>query len=574
MKLLGFEFKRAGAETNISPLPTDTLDNNAAIVVDSAPGGFINSINSITLDQQSNTENEYITQYRNLLFIPEVDQCVEEIVGEAVIMPEDGTKSVTVDLSQLDSISDGTKKKIEDAYDVVYDLLMFNRKGHDIFKRWYVDGRLNYFVHIDNSNPNDGIQSVQFVDPRKIKKVREVQRQYDASQQLIVVAGEREYFIYNEIGIGMQTQQQNPTVSSLSGTTRNDAIITDDAVVYAPSGIVDPASGFVLSHLHKALRTANNLRMMEDAVLIYRLSRAPERRVFYIDTGNLPKAKAEQYVQEIANKQRSKVVYDVATGEIKNDKKYLAMTEDFWLPRREGSTGTQITTLEGGQQVGEMGESEYFKDKLYTAMNVPASRFQDQPSMFSAGTAITRDELRFSRYINRLRTNFNVLFEDMLKRQCILTGIMTADEWYEIKNGVYFKYAEDNYFAEAVKQERLQGVGNILTMLDPYVGKYFSREYIYNQVIGMTDDEMNKEKKLIAADKELQDMMSADEEGAAPKAESVIHQPTSINESRHNIVDSSILHDLGELKDSELALNESIMAFLNEQNNDECSKYR
>lgn len=555
MRLFGFQIGAPEAQQK-STLATDVMDNNSSIKIEtSAAGGFINAhVNAISLDNQTNTENGFIEKYRDMIYVPEVDQCIEEIVAESVIVSEDG-RNIEVDLSNVE-LSDSIKTKITEAFEYVYDVMMFNRKGHDIFKRWYIDGRVNYFINIDNDNPSGGIQSIQYVDPRKIKKVREVVRNYDAQGQTMIVTGEREYFIYNERGIGSAVQSKQMMGGTLQGggVQSQDMIIAPDAVAYAPSGLIDPQTGMVISYLHKALRTAANLRMMEDATLIYRLSRAPERRIFYIDTGNLPKAKAEQYVQEIANKQRSKIVYDVATGEIRNDKKYMALTEDFWLPRKEGSRGTEITTLEGGQQVGELGEAEYFKEKLYVSLNVPQSRFADQPSFFSGGTNVTRDELRFSRFIGRLRSSFNVLFDELLRVQLTLTGVMSKDEWDNIKSQIIYKYSADNYFAEAVEQEKLASIVANLQGLDQFVGKYVSREYVYTKVFGMTEDEAKLEKKLMKADKELQAMLQADQPQPMQAAPPIGEDETpEVN---------SLLIEFEELKESELELNRAITATL------------
>lgn len=574
MKIFGFTIGES-RPTEASPIAREAFDTNAAIKIESnVAGGFINShINAISVDSQTNTENENIEKYRDIIFVPEVDQCIEEIVGDAIISSEDG-RNVELDLSQL-GIPDATKKKMIEQFEVVYDLLMFNRRGHDIFKRWYVDGRLNYFVHINRDAPNEGIASLQYVDPRKIKKIREVSRAYDQSSQTMVVSSEREYFIYNERGIGSAVQSKTSVNNMSVGMQSQDIIIASDSVVFVPSGITDPQSGLVISHLHKALRPATNLRMMEDATLIYRLSRAPERRVFYIDTGNLPKAKAEQYVQEIANKQRSKIVYDVNTGEIKNDKKYMALTEDFWLPRKEGSRGTEIDTLQGGQQVGEMGESEYFKNKLYVAMNVPQSRFAEQPSMFSSGTDITRDELRFGRFVSRVRSNFNVLFDELLRIQCTLTGVFSNEDWSEIRSKIVYKYEEDNHFTESVKQARLEAIGNILAMFDQFVGKYVSREYVYKNILDMTDDEMKQEQKFIKNDAELQQQLEDARNaqlGIDPNApdqgqDSGGDDPSQVTSGAPSPgfvsgVSEELISEMFDMKESEVALNEALTNYL------------
>lgn len=272
-----------------------------------------------------------------------------------------------------------------------------------------------------------------------------------------------------------------------------DIVLTADSVVHCNSGIIDSTSSAVLSHLHKALRSANNLRMMEDAMVIYRLVRAPERRIFYISTGNLPNSKSQQYVQEIANTHKNKIIYDVTTGEIKNDRKFLAMTEDYWIPRKDGDKGTQIETLPGGEQIGETAEPEYFKAKLYASLNVPMSRFSSQPSLFNAGSEITRDELRFSRFIERLRSKFNTIFEDLLGKQVVLTGIMSIEEWEAMRDDIKFDYAEDNYYAEAQANEMETNRLNMLAQADPFVGKYISMEYVYKNILKMSDEDMKAE---------------------------------------------------------------------------------
>ena len=328
--------------------------------------------------------------------------------------------------------------------------------------------------------------------------------------------------------------------------------MTKESIIYVPSGIVEPNLGFTISYLHHAIRTANNLRMMEDSMLIYRLVRAPERRVFYIDTGNLPKAKAAQYVQEIADKNKTKVVYDVSTGEIRNDKKFMAMTEDYWIPRKEGSKGTEIETLPGGEQVGETGEAEYYKNKLFTALNVPKSRFAEQPSLFSSGTTVTRDEVRFSRFISQLRGKFIVLFEEILGRQLVLKGVMTANEWDDEKGKISYNFAEDSHFAEALKQEKLESRADLLSRLDPFVGKYISREYVYKEVFCMTDEEMKEEMKK--------------SEGDRAWAQSFMPEPIPTNESFDQPSSSDeLLENLNEIKASEMELNQALTDFVRSQ---------
>ena len=473
----------------------------------------MNQIHSISMDVAAKEENKLIGQYRELVNIPEVDLCIEEIVQEAIIFPKDGENAIDIDLSNLDDkqYSVKVKKLMQEEFKTVYDLLHFNRKGHDIFKRWLVDSRINYYKLIDNDNLEDGIQGLTYIDPRKIKKVQESNRTIDPDTRALVINDYKEFFYYNENGIKNIDEEKKRSengngVSALTAykqsTTQPINILTRDSVAYAPSGINDSSGKMVVGYLHKVLKTANNLQLMEDSMLIYKLSRAPERRVFYIDTGNLPKGKAEQYVKGIADKYRTKVVYDAKSGEIKNDRKFNALTEDFWLPRSGGSKGTEISTLPGGSNSGDTEETEYFKDKLFDAMGVPKARFEEQNTMFSGGTQITRDEIRFSRLIERLRTSFNMLFEDILGTQLILKNIIDVEDWANIKNKITYKYAEDNYFKEAVALERMQLIASLMQQYDMLTGKWVSKEFVYKNVAMFTDDEIAEIKEQIASEED------------------------------------------------------------------------
>lgn len=552
IKLFGFTFGKQ--EENVaSPV---LRDDDASIKVESAPGFISPHINSISLDNNAATENEYITKYRDISMIPEVNQCVEEIVSESVIQDTDDLY-VTLNMDKLE-FSESIKKKIEAEFETVYNILLFSRKGHDIFRRWYIDGRLNYQVLIDNENSKQGIQGLRYIDPRKIKKVREAIKAIDKDSQTEVIVDYKTYFIYNDKGVGSLVQSQKNMSAPGTHAQSQDIVMTDESVVYVTSGLTDPLYGFTISYLHHALRASNNLRMMEDSALIYKLVRAPERRVFYIDTGNLPKAKAAQYVQEIADKNKTKVVYDVSTGEIRNDKKFMAMTEDYWIPRKEGSRGTEIETLPGGDSVGEMTEAEYFKDKLYTALNVPKSRFSDQPTLFSGGTQITRDEIRFSRFINQLRTKFSALFEELLGRQVVLKGIMSKEDWDDIKVRIDYEFAEDSYFAEALKSEKLQQQAAILAQFDPFVGKYVSREFVYKDILGMTDEEAKEQMKQIENDAEWHEAhrILENPDLVTPT------EPTPQTEDVTKSSDPILIESLLEIGASELELNKALTDFV------------
>lgn len=497
MKLFGIEIFQE-KQVPMNPISMDTPSTDSSVVINSTSlnstqsaafaAGFATSINALSADTLGKEENELITEYRNLLGVAEVEHCVDEIVNEAIVYPKDGGYAIMVNLSNLDEkvYTQKLKDSIKAEFEYVYDIMMFHRKGHDIFRRWFVDSRVNYFKNIDSDNPGEGIQSLQFIDPRKIKKVTESNRVIDKVTGKLVTNSYKEYFRYDD------NSENDKKKNNLTGfnpmQTQTISILTRDSVAYAPSGLTDASGRLVIGHLHNALKIANNLKLMEDSMLIYKLSRAPERRIFYIDTGNLPKAKAEQYVKEIADKYKTKAAYDVKTGKIKNDRAFLAITEDFWLARGGNGSGTQIDTLPGGNNSGDTSEVDYFKDKLYIAMKVPKSRFEEPVGMFNAGTMITRDEVRFSRYIEKLRSSFSVLFNEILGTQLILKGIITPEEWNNIKNKVTYTYEEDNYFTEQVKAEKLGQIANYIQIFDGYVGKYFSREYFYKTVCQLNED--------------------------------------------------------------------------------------
>lgn len=487
MKLLGFKFERDKGDAQLqsfAPAPTESSIDVAALDAFSSPIAH-------TLETEYNdikSENQLIDKYRETAMISEVDQAIEEIVSEAIIKSED-EKSVEINLSDID-LSESVKAKIHECYKDIYNMLDFNKKGHDIFRRWYIEGRINYALMIDNEKPKEGIQELRFIDAKKIKKVREFARKSrDSEFQNVIKNSEvKEYFIYSPGGI----DNNRAGIDVSSGTP-----VAPDSMVYIHSGLLDYRTNIPLSYLHKALRPASNLRMMEDAIVIYRLTRAPERRIFYIDVGNLPKGKAEQYMRQIAAKHKNKIVYDVNTGEIKNDRRHLAMTEDYWLPRREGSRGTEIDTLAGGENLGNIEDVEYFRKKLYKSLNVPASRLESENEMFSKGTEVTRDELRFARFINRLRTQFASLFEELLSRHVVLKGIMSLEEWDEYKSNIHFDFREDNFFSEALESEILQTRMNNLQLVDSYVGRFYSEEWVQKNILKMSDDEIKYEQKKI-----------------------------------------------------------------------------
>jgi hypothetical protein len=434
----------------------------------------------VDLDGVTRNEVELITRYREMSMQPEIESAVDDIVNEAIVEDADGVV-VELDMTEV-KVSQKIKDKINDEFDNILRMLNWKDMSHEIFRRWYIDGRLFYHMVIDETNPKDGVKELRYIDPRRIRKIREILRTKDPKTGIDLIARVNEYFLYNDRGI-------MGTYSNLG--TR----IAVDSVVYVTSGLLDSKRAMVLSYLNKAIKPLNQLRMLEDATVIYRLARAPERRVFYIDVGNLPKVKAEQYLRDIMTKYRNKIVYDANTGDVRDDRRFLAMQEDFWLPRREGGKGTEITTLPGGQNLGEITDVEYFQKKLYKALGIPFSRMEsNQPGGFSMGrtTEISRDEIKFSRFVDRLRTKFSGLFDTALKTQLVLKGICTTEEWEEIRQFLRYDYRRDNNFAELKETELMTSRVTTLQLVDPYVGKYFSIEWVRRNILRQTDEDIKE----------------------------------------------------------------------------------
>ena len=483
MNIFGFEILRKREET-LDPSTTPS------VVTPQIEDGAINiSAGShygiyVDIDGSYRSEVDLVTKYRTMAMQPEVEQAIEDIVNESVVHDEEGNsvKIMVGDLEQPQSIKD----KITEEFKNVLKLLDFNNNGGDIFRRWYVDGRLYFNVIIDPNNPRAGIQNLINIDPRRIRKVRNVKKKKDKVTQTEVIDNIEEYFIYNE-------KTLNNTVSNpiLTGNYSGGTKLTNDSVVYLTSGLYDPARSTVLSYLHKAIRPMNQLRFVEDAIVIYRLSRAPERRVFYVDVGNMPKMKAEQYLRDLMIKYRNKLVYDSTTGEIRDDRRQLSMLEDFWMPRRGEGKSTEITTLPSGQNLGELSDVNYFERKLYKSLNVPISRLEAQQG-FTLGRSneITRDELKFMRFIEKLRARFSIMFDELMARQLSLKGICTLDEWEEFKQSVHYDFLKDNNFAELKEAELLQNRVALLNVVDPYVGNYFSKAWVRKHVLNLTEDDI------------------------------------------------------------------------------------
>ena len=478
-ELFGFKFEKIkddkGSEKFTPPTPDDGT-------LDVAGGGFFGQI--LDTDGRERTEQDLIRRYRDIANQPECDSAIEDIVNESIVSDE-RDQSVSIVLERL-PYAKKIKDSIRKEFDEVLSLLDFDVKGHDIFRRWYVDGRLFYHKVINKSAPKKGIQELRYIEPKKIRKVRELKKDLKSGSSVELIKGVEEYYIYNEKGL------------QVSGGTQEGIKIAPDSVTYCPSGLIDQNRGHVLSYLHKAIKPVNQLRMIEDAVVIYRISRAPERRIFYIDVGNLPKIKAEQYLKDVMNRYRNKLVYDASTGEIRDDRNHMSMLEDFWLPRREGGRGTEISTLPGGSNLGEIDDIKYFQNKLYRSLNVPVSRMEAENN-FSLGrsTEITRDELKFTKFVQRLRKKFTPLFTDLLKTQLILKGIVTLEEWPQIKEHIQYDFLQDGHFAELKKAEILKEQLDTLQTVESYIGTFFSKKWVQNNVLNMTDNEVEDMQKQI-----------------------------------------------------------------------------
>ncbi len=471
----GFEIKRKDQEKEdrkrasfVAPMDEDEGIGN---VINA--GGHYGQYVDINGDQ-AKSEKELIYKYRNISQHTECDAAVEDIVNEAIVS-DDASAPVSLVLDDLDQ-PDRIKKLMTEEFEHVVSLLNLNWYGHDIFRRWYVDGRLYYHKIIDEANPKNGLVELRSIDPTKIRKVRELKKEKDPKTGAEIVVGASEYFIFQNDSLGVKAQGLK---------------IAKDSVTYVTSGLLDPSRKKILSHLHKALKPVNQLRMMEDSLVIYRLARAPERRIFYIDVGNLPKGKAEEYLRNIMAKYRNKMVYDAETGDMKDDKKHMSMLEDFWLPRREGGRGTEISTLPGGENLGQIDDIEYFRRKLYKSLNVPSGRLeQEQQFNLGRSTEISRDELKFQKFINRLRKKFSALFIDILKTQLILKGVVTEEEWEDIRSDISVDFIQDNHFSELKDAELLRERLGTLREIDEYAGRYYSVEWIRKNVLMQTEEDI------------------------------------------------------------------------------------
>ena len=483
-EIFGFKIERKNQGAANASVPAFTMpENDDGSMMVSGAGAYGTSLD---LDGQYKNEIELILKYREMAQTSDCEIAIDNIINESIVI--DDTRNPVDIILDKTNLSDGIKKKVINEFSTVLDLLNFNNFGYDIFRRWYVEGKLYYHIMIDENNPNLGIVELRSLDATKIKKVKQINQKdtVDPKKKEVSV---NSMFNYNESGLGNRTS--------------DGLLISGDSIAYATSGLLNPTKTGVLSYLHKAIKPLNQLRMVEDAIVIYRISRAPERRIFYIDVGNLPKLKAEQYIRDIMTRYKNKLVYDSTTGEVKDDRRHQSMLEDYWLPRREGGRGTEITTLPGGENLGQLEDVEYFQKKMYKAMHVPVSRLEAD-SGFSLGreSEITRDELLFSKFIGKLQTRFSMLFGEILEKQLILKNIITSEEWSQIKDKVHYKFEKDHYYTEFKQQETLSQRVDLARNMEEYVGNYYSREWFRTHILRQTekdirdqDEQIEKEKK-------------------------------------------------------------------------------
>tara|TARA_B110000977_G_C11090704_1_gene496768 strand:+ start:5951 stop:7534 length:1584 start_codon:yes stop_codon:yes gene_type:complete len=480
MQIFGFEINRKKTEPDLPSVVTPSLGDGSTVVNTGVnAGGYYGMV--MDLEGVIKNENDLIRRYREVAAYSDCDSAIEDIVNEAIIAHEED-QSVEIVLDDVKA-SPNVKKKISEEFDEILRILKFEDRGHELFRTWYIDGRMYFNILIDQNRINDGIAELRYIDPRKIRKIKNIKKEKNA-KGVEVVKSIEEYYLYNDKGITEQTTQ--------------GIKLSLDSVIFVPSGTTDANTGMMMSYLHKAIKPVNQLKMIEDSLVIYRISRAPERRIFYIDVGNLPKLKAEQYVNDIMNKFRNKIVYDATTGETRDDRKHLSMMEDFWMPRREGGKGTEITTLPGGQNLGEIQDIEYFQQKLYHALNVPISRLQPQQG-FSIGrsTEISRDEVKFNKFIVRLRKKFTVLFKEALRVQLIAKKIITPEEWDVLSTFMRFNFLEDNHFSELKDGEILQQRLQMLQQAENYIGKYYSIEWARKNILKQSAEDIELIKKQI-----------------------------------------------------------------------------
>ena len=500
IELFGFsigkkEKKNVKAQTFAEP---EYEDGSLTVASGGAYGTYVDTEGAIK------SESELINRYRDMGLQAEVEWAIDDIINEAIVAAKD-KPLVRINVDNL-NVSEPIRDKIRLEFKAISRLLDLQNLGHDVFKRWYIDGRIYYHVIVDENNMEKGIHELRVLDPRKIKKIREKKndRQPDGKTKTTVT----EYYVYNQKGI---YQSQGQTMGTAFTSAAAGLKISPDAIVYTHSGLMNSTRSLVLSYLHKAIKPLNQLRMIEDSLVIYRISRAPERRIFYVDVGNLPKLKAEQYMRDLMTRYKNKLVYDAQTGEVRDDRKHMSMLEDYWMPRREGGRGTEISTLPGGSNLGDIEDVLYFQKKLYKSLGVPISRLESEANYtIGRATEISRDEVKFTRFVNKLQSRFSLMFDDMMERQLTLKGIMSKEDWKNIKNEIFYEFESDSHFAEVKHHELVQDRLNILRDMQDYAGKYWSHEYIRKHILMMTDDEVKTNDEQIQ--KEIDDPRFSGEE--------------------------------------------------------------
>jgi hypothetical protein len=498
-KLFGFSIENSDSDNSkklLSPVPPNNEDGVDYYVQSGFYGQYVD------IEGIYRTEFDLIKRYREMSLHPECDGAIEDVVNEAIVS-DLYDSPVEIELSNLNA-SDRLKKAIRQEFKHIKEIMDFDKKSHEIFRNWYVDGRIFYLKVIDYKNPQDGIKELRYIDPLKIKHIRQEKKAVNNQNYRINQKDDPEKFVSPELEeyfLYTPSQLQSYSMGGMSPNSKNSVKIAKDTIAYCTSGLVDRNKNTVLSYLHKAIKALNQLRMIEDSLVIYRLSRAPERRIFYIDVGNLPKVKAEQYLKEVMSRYRNKLVYDASTGEVRDDRKHMSMLEDFWLPRREGGRGTEITTLPGGQNLGELSDIEYFQKKLYRALGVPESRIAGSGDGFNLGRSseILRDELKFSKFVGRLRKRFATVFSDILRTQLILKNIIAEEDWEGISDHIQYDFLYDNQFAELKESELINNRLSTLSTMEPYIGKYFSTEYARKKILRQTDAE------IIEIDEQIED---------------------------------------------------------------------
>lgn len=496
IELFGSKNKTQDGEEQNKSFALPNQDDGAVVI---QSGSYYGTY--VDLDGVVRNEVELITRYREMSIQPEMETAIAEIVNEAIVM-EDSGSPVDINMDDLKE-PDQIKLKIKEEFDNILKMLNFGNMGDDIFRRWYIDGRLFYHVVTDEKNLRKGVQDIRYVDPRRIRKVREIQKTRDPKTGVEIIKRQNEYYLYNERGM-------------IGGHTNLGSKIAVDSVVNVNSSLMDARRQMVISHLHKSIKPLNQLRMMEDATVIYRLSRAPERRIFYISTAGMNRMKSEQYMKDMVTKYRNKLVYNAETGEVKDDRKHLSMLEDIWIPRRDGNKETEITTLPGGQNLGVMEDVDYFRRKMYESLGIPVSRLLPTNG-FSAGrtTEITREEVKFHKFISSLRNKFSILFDDLLRIQLVLKGICTQDEWKKFKEDIWYDYKKDNNFEEFKESEILRNRAEVLGAVDPFVGKYYSINWVRKKVLNLTDEEIASMDEQIAQELSASQVMNPEEDPGA-----------------------------------------------------------